>query len=229
MVPTAHEAAAKPTSSAEESGALRAIAGGVSLTSISHLPATTATAIQPVFHNPSRDRYIRFLRTMFHYTQASESELRHAASLAPPGDLRSLFATLAQEESQHFRLAEADLEALGAIAAEPVSPAVLAIREFWMSTQREDIYTLLGALYVFENVAAHVEKSALVSLAELGLNALQTRFVTVHLHEDQAHGAQVEALCRDCPENENVALRRGAETASKLWVEMHLSILENER
>ncbi|MEM9191502.1 MAG: iron-containing redox enzyme family protein [Myxococcota bacterium] len=198
----------------------------MSLEVLEAIPRAMAAAIAPVFVQPTRDRYVRYLSAMVHYTRESRAELEHAASSMPTEELRTLFLQLAREEATHYRLAEADLEALGEAIDSTVPKEVLAIRLFWMTIPPGQPFQFLGALFALENVARELALGAEALLERLGLEASHTRFIVAHLSTDDDHGAAIGAACRQYWEAEAPSILAGAERASERWVAMHLELLD---
>ena len=62
---------------------------------------------------PSLARYRATLSACYFYTRESGRQLQRAADLAPNGELRAFFAHMAEEERDHYWLAEADLATSG--------------------------------------------------------------------------------------------------------------------
>jgi hypothetical protein len=187
-----------------------------------------AQAISPLFEQPTRARYVRYLDAMYHYTLHSGPELRHAATLLPHPDLANAFERLASEESGHYRLAQADLAALGHAPSEHPSEAVLALRQHWMNISRARALQFVGMLYALENVGAHAAHVALGCLGQLSLEPEQVRFVAVHLKADERHGRMLNDACREHWPAHADDILQGARDASRLWVALHLEVLRAE-
>lgn len=188
---------------------------------ITALPKLTADKVTPLMHDLDLGHYRRFLNMMFHYTRKSGARLQWAAEHVPHADLREFFAQLAKEEAGHYRLAEADLKALGSEleSAEPPAP-VRDFERFWEELGHERFCGYLGALYVLENVGEHMKAATLASLSQLPLDKTQVRFIMVHLQEDVEHGERTRALCEKYAQTDLEAMRAGAERASTFWAAM---------
>lgn len=184
------------------------------------LPESMAASVRPLLAGIDRAAYVRFLDAMVHYTRGSGERLRHAAAHAPTAAQRAFFDELAREESGHYRLAEADLAALGASPSEAAPPGVEAFHRFWMESR--DPATWLGALYALENVAARLAADVPPHLARLGLDRTQVRFVMTHLQADEDHGRLTATLAAELPE---AALEEPARYAATFWVALHLDAL----
>jgi hypothetical protein len=183
---------------------------------IETLPAEMAAAVRPALETADRAAYARFLDAMVHYTRGSGDRLRHAAAHAPRAPLAGFFSRLAHEESGHFRLAEADLAAFGRAPGADAPAGVAAFHDAWMAARSPAAW--LGALYVLENVGAHLGADAARHLARLGLGPRQIRFVLVHLEADVEHGAET---ARHAREEDPAALLEAARGAARFWVELH--------
>src|ERR1051325_1208529 len=70
-------------------------------------------AIGPLLESVTPETYRAVLSVCFHYTRSSGAQLERAAELAPTDELHDFFADMAEEERNHYRLAEADLAAFG--------------------------------------------------------------------------------------------------------------------
>lgn len=184
-----------------------------------------AEALRPHLAVLDRDGYARFLDAMVHYTRGSGERLRHAAELAPTEELRGFFSELAEEESPHYKLAEADLVALGRSPSATPSAGIAAFHRWFMASH--DATDWLGALYVLENVAGHLATDVPPQLVRLGLSRSEARFVLAHLTADVAHGASTRA-------HAEAASRRGgdlvpsARFAAEFWVKMHVDAFVGE-
>lgn len=189
------------------------------------VPRSMGAAVRAVYENPSRERYVRFLHLMVHYTRFAGEELRYAASVTSNGELRELFEQLAREEHGHHRLAEADLRGLGESLDQTVPDSVLAYRTYWASLGEGDEWKLLGVLYALENVARFAGEDAWRALGSLALTPEQSRFVRVHIQADEAHGRDVAGCCERFLGAHGDDILAGARRGAELWIAMHLSIL----
>lgn len=185
------------------------------------LPKATAELVTPVMKDLGFDHYERFLNMMYHYTKKSGARLEWAAEHSPHEDLRAFFTKLAKEEAGHYRLAEADLKALGKTLQSDEPPAqVRDFERFWEGLGTQRFCGYLGALYVLENVGEHMQQAALGSLGMLPLKKEQVRFIMVHLQDDVEHGARTAALCEKYASVDGEAMLAGAEQASHFWASM---------
>lgn len=148
---------------------------------LAHVPLSMAEAVKPAIAFADRAGYARFLSAMVAYTRGSGERLEHAARVSPEGPLRAFFSRLAHEEAGHYKLAEADLAAMGLDPDATPNETVLAFHRGWMS-QRAPAY-FLGTLYALESVAWHLRDDVGPHLARLGLAREMCRFVSVHLRQ----------------------------------------------
>lgn len=186
-------------------------------TELSAIPAAMAARVRPYLAGLDRAGYARFLDAMVHYTRGSGERLRHAADRAPTEAMRAFFAELAREEAGHYRLAEADLAALGGAASETAPAGVADFHRYWMES--DDPATWLGALHALENVARHLAGDVPAQLARLGLERAQVRFVMTHLQADDAHGDLTGEHARGLSDE---ALLGPARYAAAFWVTLHV-------
>ena len=186
------------------------------LDDLDSLTRTMAADVRPHLATLDRDGYVRFLDAMVHYTRGSGARLRHAATYAAEGELKDFFGRLAEEEATHYVLAEADLEALGSAPSASPREDVEAFHAWFMGSR--DSADWLGALYVLENVAAHLAADVPPHLARLGLDRSQARFVLAHLTADAAHGADTRAHASKASGD----LLTGARIAARFWTKLHV-------
>lgn len=198
----------------------------LTIDALAAVPRSMGASVRVVYENPSRERYVRFLNLMVHYTRFAGEELRSAASVTSNGELRALFEDLAREEHGHHRLAEADLRGLGESVDQSVPDSVLAYRSYWASLGENDEWKFLGVLYALENVARFAGEDAWRSLGSLALSPEQSRFVRVHIQADEAHGHEVARCCERFLGEHGGDILVGARCGAELWVAMHLSILD---
>mgnify|MGYP000034035068 CR=1 FL=1 len=185
------------------------------------LPAIMARTVAAWLPAVDRARYVAFLDMMVHYTRRSGDRLRHAAATATDPRLREFFAGLADEEQDHWRLAAADLAALGAAPSAGLPAEVAAFEAFWWGIEAAEEQAFLGALYVLERVGGHLQEPVRAALGRLGLTKQQARFVLVHLEVDGDHGARAEELVRALAGQGDPALVRGAREAMAHWLAIH--------
>lgn len=188
---------------------------------LDQLPEIMASTVAAWLPTVDRARYVAFLAMMVHYTRRSGDRLRHAAATVSDPRLREFFAALADDEQDHWRLAAADLAALGAAPFDEVPAEVAAFEQFWWGIAAADELAFLGALYVLERVGGHLQGPARTALGRLGLTKQQARFVLVHLEVDADHGARAEALVRELGPRGDAALVRGAREAMAHWLAIH--------
>jgi hypothetical protein len=188
---------------------------------LSRIPGAMADAVRPHLARVTSEGYVRFLSAMFHYTHGSGERLRHAADRAPSDELHRFFDRLAREEVDHYRLAEADLAALGREPGDATPARVSAFHRAFMDDADPAFW--LGALYVLESVGAHLREDATHNLGRLGLGPDQVRFVMVHLEADVEHGAAIAALAERCAEKDGARLLAAAHAAAEFWIALHVA------
>ncbi len=185
------------------------------------IPARMATEVSEFLPRATRTGYERFLNTMYHYTLGSEARLRAAAQAATDSALRDFLSTLAEEESQHYRLAEADLRTLGLSPSSETPDSVRSFQAAWSALSPQHAAAWLGALVALEGVAHHLGQAAQTTLGRLGISKAQARFVLVHLQADESHGALCRQHALRLGETYAESLQEGANAAASAWVEMH--------
>jgi hypothetical protein len=182
------------------------------------IPAEVASGLRPLVERLDRPRYMRFLDAMYHYTRGSGAKIRQVYDCAETEDVRAVFADLESDETEHYRLAERDLEALGGQVSCTPPPAVVAFDAAWRALAAQGYCAYLGAAYVFENIGRHLEPTSRAALERLALDRTQTRWVRVHMEADLEHGAAVAALCRTHFERNPDAMLTGARSAGEAWL-----------
>ena len=184
-----------------------------------------AEIIRPHVARMDLEDYCCFLNTMYHYTRHTGAKARTASSNSPPGALREFFEHMQREEQGHYRLAEADLNALG-YAVHPDKPAAVeAFDRYWASIPATQPEAYLGALVVFENIARHLGPDIAQLLARLALPSTQTRWLRVHAQADELHGTQALELAQRYVRQAAQPLLEGAERARQLWTDIFRSAL----
>jgi hypothetical protein len=182
------------------------------------IPAGVASGLRPLVEGLDRPRYMRFLNAMYHYTRGSGAKIRQVYDCSDAADVRAVFGDLESEETEHYRLAEADLEALGGEISSAPPAAVTAFDATWRALAAHGYCAYLGAAYVFENIAGHLQQPVREALGRLALDRAQTRWVRVHMGADLEHGAAVAAVCRSHFERNPAAMLAGARSAADAWL-----------
>jgi hypothetical protein len=181
-----------------------------------------------------RAAYARYLSFQHHLTRGVQQHffaVAAHASLADRRPLREFLFRFGLEEEPHFRVAAADLRALG---AEPLPPPV-EVDLWWSYFDRVVVarpFVRLGATAVLENLGpGTAEESRQLLQNAPFLTAETTRFLVIHRHEALPHGDQIlDALAAAAPTAEEMAdLLRGAEVATKLYLGMMRWALLGER
>lgn len=146
----------------------------------------------------TRATYVRYLSFQYHLTKGVQRHFMKIAGhprLSPHRPLREFLFTFALEEEPHYKVAEIDLERLG----EAPLPCPLDVALWWAYFDRiveERPFVRLGATCVLENLGAGAGALGHDLLARASfLTKANTRFLTIHFHEQLPHGAQIiEAL-----------------------------------
>jgi len=179
--------------------------------------AQMAAAAAPLFESPTTGRYKATVSACYHYTRDSGRQLRRAADLAPDETLQRFFAELADDEREHYLLADADLAAFGVRVSGHVPPAIIAFADWWYAVPRERYFQFVGATFVLENLADRLRERTAAALAALGLGPERSRFVRTHLADDEEHGRRVAEICEAYLATAESDIVAGAETAARFW------------
>ena len=190
----------------------------LSFAELEEIPAQVARALAELLVRLDRPRYMRFLDAMYHYTRGSGAKIRQVYDSSDAEDVRAVFGALESEETEHYRLAAADLEALGGRVSTAPPPAVLAFDRAWRALSAHGYCAHLGAAYVFENIARHLQQPVREALGRLALDRSQMRWVRVHMGADLEHGAAVADVCRRHFEHSPEAMLAGARSAAEAWL-----------
>jgi hypothetical protein len=186
---------------------------------LDRIVADMAAAAAPLFRFPTRARYLALLSACYHYTRDNGRQLRRAADLAPNDDLREFFSDMADDEQDHYLLAEADLKAVGAQVAGPAQSAIIAFADYWYRICPADYFQFLGATFALESLAGYLRTQALAGLSVLGLRPRESRFIRTHLEADAEHGTRVAEMCTRYLPAQSADIISGAEVAAWYWTE----------
>lgn len=169
--------------------------------------------------------YVRYLSFQHHLTRGVQRHfftIAGHASLADRRPLREFLVHFAMEEEPHYRVAEADLRAMGRT---PLAPPIEV--ELWWAyfdrTVQERPFTRLGATAVLENLGpGTAAESARLMAGATFLRPENTRFLVIHRHEVLPHGDQIlSALAAARPGPTELAdLLHGAEVGARLYLGM---------
>lgn len=191
-----------------------------------------AEEIHKLMDHATLEHYKSFLNTMYHYT------LHSGAQLSTAGDLLSdhpeysmLFKTLSTEEESHYRLAQKDLAFFKEEPTKLAPDTVMRMEEFWESVEKSKSLSYIGIMYILENIAKHIDTSKIANFfMRLQLTKSNTRFISVHLHEDDRHGKLLELACQNVtdPIQKDLILAAGVE-ASERWTDMHSTLITGGR
>lgn len=194
---------------------------------LENLPIQAAKACQPFLEKAGIAEYKNFLRMMYHYTYRSEEKLCIAAEHSENEELKSFFLEMSHEERGHYLIAKADLNVFGDDISddEPRPDVVERFDKVWDELYPPNTNGYLGALFVFENIAAHAEPSVRRMIDRLELTKIQARWLWVHLEADQEHGREVAAMCEQYIERDPDAMLAGAQKCCDAWIDVFTEAL----
>lgn len=161
--------------------------------------------------------YKRFLNTMFHYTARSGEMISHAGKVSHDEVLKEFFGHMLSEEKGHYLLAKEDLKALGDDISEDIPPAVISFHKRWFNLG-DNIYPYLGAVYVFENIAKHIQVEGRQLFERLSLTKKQRRWIAVHLEADLDHGNEIIEICRHYYHLDPPSFLAGGKVMCDSWI-----------
>lgn len=145
-------------------------------------------------------RYQRFLSMQYHLTNGVQKHFFTAAahpSMLHRKGLRKFLLQFADEEETHYMIAEKDLENLG-LKPLDVNMDVRFWCSYFSSVVADRPFIRLGATCVLENIAVGQGDLIRKLVSDAGyLNPRNTRFLTIHQHEELPHGDQIYKALRD--------------------------------
>ncbi len=171
------------------------------------------------------DQYVRYLTMQYHLTkEVARYFLVCAAhpSMIRKCRLRKFLIEFSMEEELHYLIAARDLKCLDReVLAEPLDVRLWHV--FFRSVIEARPFLRLGAACVLENISGGPARSLVKTALRASYMTVQnTRFLSIHQHEDVPHGDQIlEAIARDpltIPERED--LIKGAEIGAYLYLRM---------
>jgi hypothetical protein len=177
-------------------------------------------------HGPvTIEQYTRYLSMQYHLTRGVQRYFFAAAShgdLARRRKLRKFLVDFANEEELHYVLAENDLRKL---EFEPLpEPLDVAL---WHSYFEKVVsgrpFLRLGAACILETISAGVAAAPVKkALSAPFLTRENSRFLTLHQHEDLPHGQQIiEALAEAALEEHHLRdVLEGARKATVMYLRM---------
>lgn len=188
------------------------------LSAIVELPKQIAAQLVPFLEKADIEVYKHFLKTMYHYTKDAEPQLQHARDLCPNEELHEYFDTMAKEERGHYLLAKKDYEEFGEdVTASAEPPQVERFKHYWYGLGKADINEFVGAMYVFENVAAAVGREVVAMMQRLELTKRQSRWLRVHLEADIGHGDEAFGMCKKYVSRNPSAMLEAAQIGAVEW------------
>ena len=169
------------------------------------------------------EQYVRYLSMQFHLTKDVQRHFFRAAShpsLATT-KLRDFLLAFGVEEELHYRIAQKDLENLGA----ELQPAPLDVQLWWAyfdSIIDSRPFVRLGATCILENLGFGSVDLAKRLLQAPFISDRTSRFMQIHLHEQLPHGEQIlEALAASHLSPGNLSdLAEGAASGAILYLRM---------
>jgi heme oxygenase len=174
--------------------------------------------------NANRNNYIHFLNMMYHFTLPSEAVLKRAAELSHTKELREYFLHMAKEERGHYVLAQEDLRGFGLEPSKETPEEMIILSKAVDELHaRDNICAYLGAIFLCENVAKHLQKEGREMLQKLDLNKKQSRWVAVHLEADLEHGEEIKEICGKYVDTYGHDIIDGAKTIYKPWLNLFRS------
>ena len=186
-----------------------------------------ADAASYFLKNAGLEAYKRFLNEMYHYTRFSGEKLKIAYGMIEEPEIKALFKEFFDDEELHYRLAAKDLEAFGLKPTEAQSENVDAIDQLWMSMLGKPNEGYLAIMFVFENIAKHVQKNVDAFVKRLGLTETNARWLIVHAEADIEHGQMIhDILVKHAHKNPSVVIT-AARKASALWSTMMVDLIDD--
>lgn len=171
------------------------------------------------------DAYVRYLSMQYHLTNGVQRHFLMAAShpdMRKMKSLRKFLIDFAIEEEMHYFVALKDIEALD---REPY-PCCLDVK-LWKSYFWEVVndrpFIRLGATCILENISGKSGQILDILSASSGfMNQKNTRFLSIHRHEELPHGDQILQALKDSPINEDQMhdLITGAHEGSVLFLRL---------
>jgi hypothetical protein len=162
-------------------------------------------------------KYKNFLNAMYHYTAQSEKMISHARDLSPNDELHHYLDHMVKEEHGHYILAREDLKELGEKVSNDIHPIIQDFHTKWFQLG-ENVYSYLGAIYVFENIAKYVQTEGKSLYDKLGINKKQRRWLSVHLEADLSHGDEIIEIAQKYVHKNPEEFLRGGNAMCTCWI-----------
>lgn len=170
-------------------------------------------------------KYKLFLNTMYHYTSRSGEMIKHGENIAGDAELKKFFGFMLSEEKGHYLLAKEDLKGLGEEVSKEAPQSVKAFHEQWFNLSNS-VFSYLGAIYVFENIAKHVQMEGKAMFDKLGLTNKQRRWLAVHLEADLKHGDEIIEVASHYFKQDPDAFLKGGEVMCDCWIRVFTDLEE---
>lgn len=173
----------------------------------------------------TKDQYVRYLSMQYHLVRDVHRHfysIAGHASLHENKNLRTFLITFANEEETHYRVAENDLKAIG---MKPLNPPIEVYlwKAFFDSILQTRPFLRLGATCILENIAMKSDKTIerLMSGTSF-LTKENSRFVQIHRHQDEAHGAEILSSLKESKltKDEQNDLYEGSIIGANLFLRM---------
>lgn len=170
--------------------------------------------------------YRTYLRAMFHFVESSSATLARAAACVDSSVLREYLWHHAVEERGHERQIADDLRALGddpdALAGSlPVPICQAYVSYFRTAGEYAHPAERLGAVLAIESLGKRLGADVHAALQGGGIPREATSFLRAHGVADVAHADHVVAAVEQHAAELAAHVRRGAEIATQLYVELH--------
>ena len=192
-------------------------------------PVSIANELRPLLANADIATYRHFLSTMYHYTRNAEEQLTHARDMCADPILHKYFDIMAKEERGHYLLAKKDYEEFGDDVTITMPPSsVKKFQAYWYGLGQDNVNEFVGAMYVFENVAAALAREIIDMMQRLELTKKQTRWLRVHLEADVGHGDEAMQMCAKYVMDNPSAMLRAAEYGSEEWASVFKHAFSNK-
>lgn len=206
------------------------IQDGMGIQELEALAIKAANSFKPFLGANGFDlaQYKQFLNTMYHYTARSGEMINHVGNMAYDDELIKYFKHMLSEEKAHYILAREDLKELGGDTSEEIPQSVKDFHQCWFNLG-DTIYPYLGAIYVFENIAKHIQSEGKELHERLGLNKKQRRWITVHLEADLQHGEEIIDICVKYFAKNPASCVAGGKAMCDSWINVFTNFQSIER
>ncbi len=174
----------------------------------------------------TKKQYVGFLSYQYHLTQGVQKYFYSIAGnplTKHHKSLRTFLIKFAQEEEDHFLIAEKDLHNMN----EKVIPPTIDIKLWWAyfnSILETHPFIRLGATCILENISSGFEKDIkAVLMNSKFLTPKNSVFITIHMHgENLPHGSEILSQIESASlsENEWHDLLEGSRIAAAIYLRL---------